>query len=332
MSNFLIDLLENEKNDFIIDLENKLELDGHTFITISSISGQPIDKLAFELIINANFLILLHNPNTDEHLLYSKLENILDTASADYQERSSLLIIFPGTNIDDFEILSLDDVFILDDNWKDNIYLQSLRIYENINEISSPNIEHNEIKTRREIKANIEQNAPEFVNTAIKGLETRGKNLNITANIYFFIGIIAISLSIYVSCSTVKQFIEYIQLSNPWPIATFLIIKGIVIISLFVALSKYAVQLGKSYMHESLKIKERIHAISLGQFYLNVYKEGVSPTDLKEVFRDWNLSNQNSAFASHESKDFDPKLVESIANIIEKSKELVKTATESTKT
>lgn len=72
-------------------------------------------------------------------------------------------------------------------------------------------------------------------------------------------------------------------------------------------------------MNESLKVSDRIHAISFGKFYLQVFEQSLTPEELKDIFRDWNINNQSS-FAELKSSEYDPKLLESISNLIDKLK------------
>lgn len=72
-------------------------------------------------------------------------------------------------------------------------------------------------------------------------------------------------------------------------------------------------------MNESLKIADRQHAISFGKFYLQVVNE-IEPNDLKEIFRDWNISNRSS-FYDQNPNDFDPKVLENFISLIKNIKE-----------
>ncbi|EPR69172.1 hypothetical protein [Cyclobacterium qasimii] len=120
-----------------------------------------------------------------------------------------------------------------------------------------------------------------------------------------------------------------IWLSNPgladfgekenWSKTIFFAIKSALIIILLIASSKYSFNLGKSYMNETMKIADRIHAISFGKFYLQVFNKRIETEELKDIFRDWNISNQSS-FMGQKSEDFDPKLLDKISEVIDKIK------------
>jgi len=91
-------------------------------------------------------------------------------------------------------------------------------------------------------------------------------------------------------------------------------IKGLVVVGLLVALSKYAFTLGKSYMNESLKNSDRLHAISFGKFYLQAYGDVVEPEDVKDVFQHWNI-DKDSSFSDLKTDNFDPRIFESALEI-----------------
>jgi len=81
------------------------------------------------------------------------------------------------------------------------------------------------------------------------------------------------------------------------------------------ACAKYAFSLGKSYSSESLKSSDRIHAIRFGEFYLRAFGDKTKWGELKEVFQHWNI-DRNSSFASLDVSQFDPKIVESMMDLI----------------
>ena len=69
-------------------------------------------------------------------------------------------------------------------------------------------------------------------------------------------------------------------------------------------------------MNESLKNADRIHAISFGKFYLQVFSEDLKPEDLKDVFKDWN-TYQETPFVKLDSNEFDPKLLQAFLQFAE---------------
>ena len=176
----------------------------------------------------------------------------------------------------------------------------------------------------QEIKQNIEENAPQFITKSTERLKKRASDLRETARHYFvgayFIIIVGIALAIWFY-SVDKHDLQ--KMTNTLAMV-FFFVKGLVVLTLVTAVVKYSFSLGKAYMHEALKIEDRIHAISFGEFYLNVYKEGVKPDELKEVFRDWNINNTSTAFMAQNSDEWDPKILEKMLDVLGKAKDVVK--------
>lgn len=67
-------------------------------------------------------------------------------------------------------------------------------------------------------------------------------------------------------------------------------------------------------MVESLRNSDRGHAISFGEFYLRVYADKADWREVKEVLQHWNI-DKGSQFTTHNSAEFDPKLMEQAIKI-----------------
>jgi hypothetical protein len=117
---------------------------------------------------------------------------------------------------------------------------------------------------------------------------------------------------------TYSQTLSVFKGHENWSLTTFYALKSIFIIILLIAASKYSFTLAKSYMSESLKIADRIHAISFGKFYLQVFNDKINPDEIKEIFRDWNINNQLNNFSNQSSSDYDPKIIERSIELIDK--------------
>jgi hypothetical protein len=60
----------------------------------------------------------------------------------------------------------------------------------------------------------------------------------------------------------------------------------------------------------------------LGNFIYNlqIFKNNLNPNDIKEIFRDWNINNQENNFSKQNSGDYDPKLLDKAIEIVNKVK------------
>jgi flagellar motor component MotA len=175
-----------------------------------------------------------------------------------------------------------------------------------------------ESKIKKEQAAKLEVSKTEFIKEAEEKLQNKESSFKLTANIWYTVGYVALVLGVVAAFYLINE--SFATSLNSINIAL-ISIKGLVGIGLLVASSKYAFTLGKSYMNESLKNSDRLHAISFGKFYLQAYGDIVTPDDVKDVFQHWNINN-DSAFKELASNSFDPKILESaisIASILSKN-------------
>jgi hypothetical protein len=195
---------------------------------------------------------------------------------------------------------------------KSEIKTASLRIIEALNRFQGELIAKEE--QTKIVKERIEKNAADYVEETFSRLEKREISLRKKANLWYWIGYGSLVTTIIVAiiftiCSSIPD-------PENWFKIAFLGLKSTVIIVLLIASSKYSFNLAKTYMNESLKNSDRIHAISFGKFYLQIFGDKVDSSEIKDVFGDWNL-DKKSNFLKMDTNDFDPKLVEIITKTIE---------------
>lgn len=159
-----------------------------------------------------------------------------------------------------------------------------------------------------------ETNVGQYVKEVISKLEKREKSNKLIGQSWYVLGYGALLGGVV---SAVTDLIDISVLNeNEIDLGVYILLgfKSIIVIGLLIALSKYAFNLGKSYVHESLKNADRIHAISFGEFYLKAFKKSINYDQVKEVFQHWNISNQ-SIFSNSNSNDFDPQLFEKLVKM-----------------
>lgn len=163
-----------------------------------------------------------------------------------------------------------------------------------------------------EVAERIEANAAEYIEEAIHSLEKLEHRNRLVGSSWYVAGFVALIVGIVFAFLSVATIASIAQ--RTWVDFAILSLKTIVVIGLLGACSKYAFTLGKSYVSESLKSADRIHAIAFGKFYLRVFSAKATWPELKDVFQHWNI-DRTSSFSSLDPSQFDPKLVESIVEI-----------------
>jgi hypothetical protein len=168
---------------------------------------------------------------------------------------------------------------------------------------------------RSEIQERIERKAADYIEEALKSLGTRERQFRRIALMWYGAGFIALIGGIATTVILSRDAMLRLALpSNQWPTFAYLALKSIIIIGLLVATSKYSFTLGRSYMTESLKNADRVHAISFGKFYLGAFGERATWPEIKEAFQHWNIA-KDSAFSSLDSKEFDPNFVGALVEV-----------------
>lgn len=167
-------------------------------------------------------------------------------------------------------------------------------------------------KEEKEKQEQIEESAASFVQESILALTKREKNLKIQAITWYIIGFLSLVAGVWVAI----DYINFNTIDTDSVIkVVYQIFKSLFVVGLLVAASRYAFNLGKTYMNEALKNADRIHAISFGKFYLQVFGTNIKSEDLKEVFKEWNTV-QESSFVKLNSEDFDPKMIDAIVKML----------------
>jgi len=91
------------------------------------------------------------------------------------------------------------------------------------------------------------------------------------------------------------------------------------VIGFLAAASRFAFVLGKSFMVESLRNHDRIHAIRFGEFYLKAFGQNASWDDLKDAFQHWNLDT-GSSFKDQTDDSVDPQILKLLGEVVKKVK------------
>lgn len=165
----------------------------------------------------------------------------------------------------------------------------------------------------------VEQDLSEFVDDAIRQQRHYEKTNKTWALFWQFFGILAL---VTVACFAVYTLYR-ITLSTAAPQNEYLdlflivstIVGNVIIIGVMTALARYSYSLSKSYMSESLKSSDRIHAIQFGKFFLRAYGSRLTPAEVKDAFQHWNI-DRSSTFSTLDSSQIDPQIYSLIAQLV----------------
>ncbi|CAH6880156.1 conserved hypothetical protein [Vibrio chagasii] len=172
---------------------------------------------------------------------------------------------------------------------------------------------------QKQVQEKIEIKVPEFVNKAVETLKVKEKEFSDKSSDWNKQGMFALGAAIVSAVGGLIyggfEFNSAAKDNIDWFFFSFLLLKGLIVVTLFGAWAKHAYSIGNAYMHESLKRSDRMHAINFGKLYLEVYGNDVSQADMKAIFENWNLDS-DSAFTKIKPTNFEPKVVEQVTQMI----------------
>ncbi|MBF8224331.1 hypothetical protein [Halomonas sp. 328] len=156
-------------------------------------------------------------------------------------------------------------------------------------------LEQEKLKYSEESRKQIESKSQNYVNTALSALETRENRFHTISKIWSLAGALSIFLGIiFMIYTTLYSADSYHSSAEAtWPYFVFVTFRGLIVVTLFAALARYAFVFSNSYMNESLKCSERRHAINFGKFYLEAFGANSNWSQIKEAFQHWNIGNRS---------------------------------------
>lgn len=298
----------NQKDrEFVIQAAALLKEQGHEIIVdVDSLSpGQSWRQALSEGLKSSDvFVVFLSENSLSSQFVLSEIG-----AARAYSEESDRMLLIPVL-IDEIQIPPIiQDLLVISASDRNLAELT-----QKIETAIASFFGRRAAKEEKEVafSRRIETNAAEYIEEAIAllgKLEARNRHFG---NAWYVSGFLALILGIVFAVVGVAGLVAVGE--RGWLDFAILALKSVVVVGLLGACSKYAFTLGKSYVSESLKSADRMHAISFGKFYLRVYGSKATWPELKEVFQHWNI-DRSSSFAGQTTSEFDPKVIESLLEL-----------------
>lgn len=306
---------QHQDKETILQIASKLIEKGHEIImdsTAMKVGSDWRNDLLNELKNSDGVLVLITENSLNSKYVISEI----GTTRALIGDNDKFLIpVIKGNfEVPDF----IKDLYCL--------RLDESNLDDTINRIndSITNFENKKLLKQEEKNKNrqfIETKAAEFIKEATKNLTIREKHNKAVAYICYILGFVSLALGIAFAIYSLYKF-NYLQSNSDvtsstiWTNLIIVILKSIIIIGLLIACSKYTFTLGKSFMHESLRNSDRIHAISFGEFFIKAFGDKISSyKEITEIFQNWNI-DKSSSFYEMDTKSYDPNFSENAIEII----------------
>ena len=164
---------------------------------------------------------------------------------------------------------------------------------------------------RKEAKSRVERTAAKYIQRSLSELKKREERHLRFAIIWYGAALLSLVSGLGFG---IWRALRVSPEDPSWTSITQFAIASIIVIGLLGALSRFAFVLGKSFMVESLRNADRIHAISFGEFYLEAFPEQAEWQEIKEAFQHWNI-DIGSSFIQQTVKDIDPEILQTAIEI-----------------
>jgi len=152
----------------------------------------------------------------------------------------------------------------------------------------------------------IEKNAPAFISEAVVSLTSFERRNRWIGILWYLVGFTALLVGLWFAYHSIT--LTLASGSGSWTQFAYVTLKNILAIALLGAAAKYAFTLGKTFTSEALKASDRLHAISFGRFYLQVYGDTATWPEVKEAFEHWNI-DRRSSFSDIDVSSIDPQVM-----------------------
>jgi len=171
-----------------------------------------------------------------------------------------------------------------------------------------------------ESQKTLQGNSKKFVGSALSRLNAKESRFHIISSVWAILGALSLLAGVIIAVLTMISSADNFHQASGAGLAYYFfhLFRGLVVVGLCGVLSRYAFIFSKSYMHESLKVGERAHAIRFGEFYLDTYGANAQWSEVKEAFAHWNISG-HSAFSQPESDELDPAVTGAASKLVEKA-------------
>lgn len=151
-----------------------------------------------------------------------------------------------------------------------------------------------------------QQKTDDYINFEIDKLEEKQ---TISKRIYYIWNIVGF-LTLLISASVL---LLKLNIDSAFNIT--IAVKSIIIISFLIACSRYSFLMGKIALDESITLGERIHAISFGKVFIQMFGNDFTKEEMYKVFENWNTT-PTKGIENYKAEDFDPNLIKVLINLV----------------
>ena len=155
------------------------------------------------------------------------------------------------------------------------------------------------------------RNTDDYISSEISKLESKqvgAKRIYYLWNVIGFFTLVISAVFLLIKLSDMA-----IDVNSSQAIA--MIIKSILVVSFLIAMSRYSFLMGKIALDESITLGERVHAISFGKVFIQMFSDDFTKEEMYKVFENWNTTPSKGTDV-YKSEDYDPNLIKVITELV----------------
>lgn len=298
----LRELISQFKVEDIFDIADNATLDQLRVILNKLIANDVAQQMFF----NADFLENIKHLDDEKHFLIKGFLNKINLKNNSKFNEEDL-----SKFRKDFDKLR-----------SENDYLKSAH-KKTIDELNEK-IKFLEKENAETIQKRIDDNLSDYVSGSVATLNDIEDKLKKSAGLWSFISvfILILGFSVGIAFSLFGYAFGPDLKELKWPELLIFSLKGIFIVSAFVAAAGYSFMKSNAFTHEAIIVSNRAHAIQFGKLYLEIYGNTVERSEMQKIFENWNISS-DTAFLKPKNDKSDPVKFSEFLDSLKKVKELI---------
>ncbi len=314
---------------FATDLEKRIKTDqNQTYLLEMKNDDLRLYQAQNREAFHADVVIFIISPHTDDKNAIGKnsyrnveISALLDVLLENGSPQIIPLILGKNTNIPKILLEHKrivvpfpDDDTIRQNGKEDGDRTGKENAIQSIRTILASKNEIKESEKRKQEKA--KQNVAESLSKNITGMlelleKDERKNARIAYALYAITAVVLLA-----PFPVIAVFFHTVDISAP-KLESFAVsgVICLIILAVIVAVAKLFYSLAKSFMVESLRCADRVHAIKFGLFFFDAYGSKLTHAEIMSAFGSWNIDNGGYVFKNLTADDIDPKVLDTISSI-----------------
>ncbi|HHA1824480.1 toll/interleukin-1 receptor domain-containing protein [Enterobacter hormaechei] len=258
------------------------------------------------------FLALVTKNSDKSYYFNAEVTSAISYVAHSNRDKLILPVVLDQMSLDDSDLGSFQALF----GRADDISYLADEIEDAISRFEGYRLAQEEIKALR--GQTLKDESEDYISETIEDLKSREEIGRTYASRWHIAGYVALIISVIfvfvIWGLAERNFSQAVVQTNK---LLFDAVKGVTIVALLLGLARYSFLMAKTHHAEALKNADRLHAISFGKFYMRVFSNQISQSEIKEVFQHWNTSG-SSDLAHLDVDKIDSRFAEVFSKIADK--------------